>query len=416
MRRPVYAALFSLLATSGWGDPAVSTPVTRPAEPFSTASLPAHLATLRQNPADAQSHLYISMIAKELASEQQAKVKASRLQIMSEAAGYLEERGLENSRLKNAVDALEHEEVRSKEMVQRTRCEEIRLERKLGHLIPAFDMALQLFAQDTANQEIIREISELQAAVTKTLRSTNDLSTEDRYILSGFYSYSRADYAEALALWNKAKAVGAQSPSSQSSSELSRITPYEQVAQSHVNEGHRRQVLAGAFERGKALYQKSKFIEALATFRELAIAEPDYPELAGYLVRAEAAAEKDRTRRLSEQKREEIARKLEEGRLFLEKEKYSDAEKCFQALLALDSTHPQAHSYLALVQAELKKRNDPRAAQEHYEAGLVAYASGKLEDAVREWRTSVKLDQRHQKAQNALAKAQKELALNRDLP
>jgi len=80
--------------------------------------------------------------------------------------------------------------------------------------------------------------------------------------------------------------------------------------------------------------------------------------------------------------------------------------------LRFDSAHPQARSYLAMVRAEMQKRHDPRAAQLHYEAGLIAYASGKLDEAMREWHTATRLNARHEKAFNALVKVQKELALN----
>ncbi len=70
-----------------------------------------------------------------------------------------------------------------------------------------------------------------------------------------------------------------------------------------------------------------------------------------------------------------------------------------------------------MVQAEEKKRHDPKAAQMHYEAGLIAYASGKLDEAVREWNTAVRMNPQHEKALNALAKVQKELALgNQEAP
>ena len=69
-----------------------------------------------------------------------------------------------------------------------------------------------------------------------------------------------------------------------------------------------------------------------------------------------------------------------------------------------------------MARAEMERRHDPKAAQMHYETGLVAYASGKLEDAIREWKIAVRMDPQHVKAKNALVKAQKELALDREAP
>jgi Tfp pilus assembly protein PilF len=96
----------------------------------------------------------------------------------------------------------------------------------------------------------------------------------------------------------------------------------------------------------------------------------------------------------------------------LEKEQLLEAEQHFKTVLRLDPSHPQAHSYLTMVRAEMQKRHDPKAAQMHYEAGLVAYASGKLDDAMREWHMATRMNPEHEKALNALVKVQKELALN----
>ena len=88
-------------------------------------------------------------------------------------------------------------------------------------------------------------------------------------------------------------------------------------------------------------------------------------------------------------------------------------------MLLVDPSNPTAGSYLTAVQAEIQRLHDPQAAQAHYEAGLIAYASGKLDEAVREWRIATRMNPQLEKAQNALAKVQKELALNRngsDLP
>ena len=103
---------------------------------------------------------------------------------------------------------------------------------------------------------------------------------------------------------------------------------------------------------------------------------------------------------------------LQAGLAALEKEQLPIAQENFEKVLKFDPGHPQARSYLAMVRAEMQKRQDPKAAQMHYEAGLIAYASGKLDEAMREWNTAVRMNPQHEKALNALAKVQKELALN----
>src|SRR5205823_4950259 len=97
------------------------------------------------------------------------------------------------------------------------------------------------------------------------------------------------------------------------------------------------------------------------------------------------------------------------GVAFMEHEKYAEAAEAFHQVLALDRSNPPARSYLAVVEAEIQRRHDPKTAQAHYEAGLIAYASGKLEEAVREWRIANRMDPQNEKAVNALTKVKKEL-------
>jgi len=134
------------------------------------------------------------------------------------------------------------------------------------------------------------------------------------------------------------------------------------------------------------------------------------------LVQAESAAEKERARRLGEQRRAEVAALVQKGQVALEKEQYADAQSYFEKALRMDPSLPEAQSYLAMAKAELKKRHDPHAAQLHYEAGLIAYASGKLEDAAREWRMANRSDPHNEKVVIALNKVQKELALSKEAP
>jgi len=219
--------------------------------------------------------------------------------------------------------------------------------------------------------------------------------------------------------WQKARAVIAQAlPAAEVAERVKtlRFSAYEQVAQTQVDAQKRQADLRALFDQGLSQYETKHFSRALNTFRQLAIQEPEYPLLGKYLVQAEAAAEQERTKRLGEEKRQEVAKLLEQGVRALEKEDYPRAESSFVGVLKIDPTHPQARSYLTMVRAEVDRRHDPKAAQMHYETGLIAYASGKLEDAVREWRLAVRLDPAHEKAINALNKAQKELALNSETP
>jgi tetratricopeptide (TPR) repeat protein len=240
---------------------------------------------------------------------------------------------------------------------------------------------------------------------------------EERFALEGFDAYGRADYAAAAAAWEKGVTVVRQSYSREEAERhlaALHFEPYRQSAQAHVEEDRLAARTQSLFLQASEAYAQGHFLDALQAFRQVAVLNPDYPQLGPFLAQAEAAVDKERARRLGEQKQKEIAQYFDSGVAALEHERYAEAERAFQKVLGLDAAHPQARSYLSMTQAELRRRHDPQAAQQHYEVGLVAYASGKLEEALREWNIAVRMNPGHPKALNALSKVEKELALNKE--
>jgi hypothetical protein len=375
------------------------------------------LEVLRDDPTNARAHAYVDLIARTLETERLAALREERLEVLGQASKQLEESRLDSSSVLQAILDTTQAEQRAQEEKWRTRCEEARLQRDLGHLPAANDLILQVLLENASFGEAQRELSEIQSQIRQTLDSGNAPSIVERYTLEGFYAYGQADYASALTAWRKARALLEQSDAASEAAnrlEALRFGPYEKIAQAHVDEDHRLAELKDLFDRGVALYQEHHSSQALEEFRKLAIRDPEYPQLGYYLVQAEAAAEKERTARLGEEKRREIEEGLQRGLAALEQEAYPQAEERFQKVLALDPSHPQALSYLAMVRAEMQRRQDPKAAQLHYEAGLIAYASGKLDEARREWSVASRMNPQNEKALNALAKVKKELALYRE--
>jgi tetratricopeptide (TPR) repeat protein len=376
------------------------------------------LEVLRIDPAHAQAHTYVAAITKELRLESRMAVERGRIAMLESAA---ERAGGEKggAAVRRALDETVHAESRMRDQQRSAKLEEAKMQKDLGHLLAATDLVLQVLAEDSSDAPALRALSDLQSSTRMSLDHSERLSVPERYALEGFYAYGQASYAEALTAWQKARAVLVQGrPETEAAALLAPLhfQAYEAVAQAHVEETQHLIELKNAFQKGLALYESRHYAEALETFRALAIREPEYPHLAYYLIQAESAAEKDRTKRLGERKRQEIAERLQQGLGALEKEQYARAQQLFQEALRMDPSHPQARAYLAMASAELKKRNDPKAAQMHYEAGLIAYASGKLDEAVREWRMATRSDPHHEKAALALNKVQKELALAREGP
>ncbi|HVO33131.1 MAG TPA: tetratricopeptide repeat protein [Elusimicrobiota bacterium] len=380
-----------------------------------TEAMDDFLAVLRQNPGDRQVHAYVTLVARELELQRRANLERERLQILNDASQRLSEFKSNQTAMRNALFDAEQSGTREQADKWRAQCEEARMQRQLGHLLPANDLILQILIQDPSNMEAQRELSELQSSLRRELDSPENLSILERFVYEGFYAYGQADYDAAYTAWEKARAVirqtGAAGQELQTIESL-RFERFEKVAQGHVEEKQRAAQLQAAFERAAALYKAGHYTDALEAFRQLAIQEPEYPQLGFYLVQAEAAAEKDRARRLGEAKREQMAKLMDKGVTALEQEKYESAERAFEEVLSIDPSHTQARSYLAMAKTESSRLHDPKAAQMHYEAGLIAYASGKLDEAVREWRVAARMDPQNEKVSVALNKVQRELALS----
>jgi len=366
-----------------------------------TEAMEQFLDTLQNDPKNKQAHRYIDAIAIELRLEQEKKTEDQRVAYMR-GAGFAETRTMEEQR-------------------QQTRWQnwlgEARMHRDLGHLLPANDLVLRLLMESPGHTEALRELSELQARLRRAIDQGTNLVMEERFACEGFYAYGQADYAGALQAWNKARQI-VQQNSGRLDQERRLATlhfaRYEMHARDVLSIDQKKKELETAFAQALSLYQRERYDEALDAFRRLAIREPEYPQLAYYLVQSESGAEKNRARRLGEQKRRQIEILFADAMTHLEAERYALAEASFSKLLTIDPSHSRAQSYLALARAENQRRHDPKAAQQHYESGLVAYASGKLDDAQREWTLTLRMNASHEKARVALAKVQKELAMSRD--
>ena len=376
------------------------------------------LNVLREDPKNQFAHKYLDAIAQEIAAERRTLAQEQRLAYLQGAAEALNQSS-QNAPVHNALVSLVDSEGTQKEARWKEDLAQARMHKDLGQLLPANDLIFQILAERPDHQEALQELSDLQSRLRQTLDSGSLQVLEERYAYEGFYAYGQADYAGAATAWMKARAIVDQSATGvQHTNHLKALyfEPYEKIAQAHVDDEKQQTELHTLFAQGEADFQKERYEDALDTFRRLALRDPEYPQLAYYLVQAETGAEKARAKRLGEEKRREIVALYDDGVAQLEKEHFSDAERAFTKVLAIDPTHSQARAYLAMAKAENERRHDPKAAQMHYEAGLIAYASGKLDDALREWRIATRMNPEHEKAKVALSKVEKELALNREVP
>jgi tetratricopeptide (TPR) repeat protein len=379
------------------------------------------LDVLVRDPQNVQAHTYINLMTKELQSRLHSEVQEERMNLLAQVSKRLEIGRMDPKVVDSAILETTQAEKRTREERWRTRCEEADVEMHLGHLIAANDLILRVIAEDPRHTAAQQLLSDLQIQLHDVLDHGPTESVEERYALEGFFAYGQSDYEAAAKAWAKVLTLLQQTynpTDRQRHLAALRFYPYQQIAKAHVEDNRRSAQIHQQFDQAIRFYQEGHYGEALEMFRKIAVIDPEYPQLGEYLARAESADEKERAHRLGEEKRQEIVRWVELGTKALEQARYTDAEKYFQNALGLDGSNSRARSYLAMVQAEIQRRHDPKAAQQHYEAGLIAYASGKLEEAIREWTIVTRMNPQHEKAVNALSKVQKELALNteKELP
>jgi tetratricopeptide (TPR) repeat protein len=380
-------------------------------------ALAAFLNVLSQDPGNAKAHSYMDLSVKEIQSERNAVIQEDRLRILSLTARRFDAQRIDPRPIEAAILDTTQAEDRARRQRWGTWCEEAEAEVDLGHLLPAYELVFRTLSESPNQARAQQLLSELQGRVHDLFEHRTPIPSEEHFALEGFDAFGRAEYEIALTAWQKGLSVLQQSyPTEEAVRRLDRLRfgPYWKIARGHVDEDRSLAQAKALFHDASELYTRERYFEALQGFRRLAVLNPDYPQLGFYLAQAEAAVEKDRIRRLGETRQKEIVKLYELGAAALQKESYTEAERMFQRVLALDPTHLQARSYLALAQAELHRQHDPKAAQQHYETGLIAYASGKLEEAQREWTLAVRMNPRHQKAINALTKVRRELVLNRD--
>jgi tetratricopeptide (TPR) repeat protein len=377
------------------------------------------LQILGQDPGNSQAHTYTALIAQNLRTRYQTETRDARLHVLADSSSRLESGHLNSKPLDDAILDTTQAEERGRQERWKSLCEEAEVEAQLGHLVTAHDRVLRVLGENSSYPPAQQVLSELQVRLYRLLSSGQVERAEERYVLEGYYAYGQAEYETAAAAWSKADTLIRQSyPSAEAAQHFAalRFIPYFQIAQAHVDDSQRTAKLHQAFQLAVSAYERGEYEPALEQFRQIAILNPDYPLLGDHLARAESAVERERGRKLGEKKQQEITQWMARGTAALEQARFSEAQQAFETVLSIDPTHKQAQNYREMVLAEIHKRHDPRAAQQHYEVGLIAYASGKLEEAIREWTIATRMNPNHEKAAHALSKVQKELALNRELP
>jgi hypothetical protein len=377
------------------------------------------IQALESDPSNQQAQTYVKLIAQKLQERQIRRAREEEVAILAATSKLMEDRRMDSRIVDQDLQQVVATQKEREEADRHAKCTEAQMEAQLGRLCVANDLVLQVIAQNPADGEAQRLLSDLQSQIHQTLDQRKDLSVPDRRALEGFYAYGQADYASAEAAWAQARSALERSlpaPEAAHQVALLHFSSYEKIARAHLDEELEAARIRVLFADGIAAYEKQDFDKALGAFRQVALASPTYPQLGQYLVQSEAAVERKRTSDLTDAKRTQTAQSFAKGLASLEKEDYAQAKAFFEEVLAVDPAHPQAKLYIQQIDTQKNRRVDPAAAQQHYEAGVIAYVSGDSQQAVREWHIAQRLDPDNPKIADAAHKVERELDFSKELP
>ena len=380
------------------------------------------IEVLTKDPANREAHQYIDLLAQSFHARQEHATHDQRLAILSGASRLLGNNsriGLDSRPVDRALQETTSAEAQHQKDDWHARCGMALIEAQLGHLPAANDIVLQIISENPSFAEAQRLLSDLQSQIHNSLETRTDLPVAERQALQGFYAFGQADYATAAAAWGQARKALEDHYSSQEAikqESLLHFAAYEKMAQAHLEEEERVAKTRGLFTDGLGAFNNHDYDKALDNFRQVALLDPNFAELGSYLVQSEAALERQRTSDLSESKRQQAAQAFTRGVSNLANGKNDDAKSAFKEVLAIEPKHPKAKLYLEQIETQKPKTTNPDAAQQHYESGVIAYVSGDLEEAIREWNVALRFDPENPKVLTAVNKVQRELALSKELP
>jgi len=377
------------------------------------------LQVLSQDPANKEAHTYMDLLAQELDSQRRRVSHDDRLAILASATQVLDTNRMNSAPVQQALRDTNAVEADRERQQRHAQCTMAQTEAQLGHLSAANDLVLQVITQTPNDGEAQRLLSDLQSQIRQALDTRKDLPVPERQALEGFYAYGQADFASAAAAWDQAHTVLNQTLSPAEAAHqaaLLHFDSYEKIAQVHLEEARQAQKARDLFNEGRAAYDQEDFNKSLENFRQVALINPDYAQLGNYLVQSEVAVERQRTKDLTDEKRQQATDAFTRGVASLEKGKYADAQAAFQIVLAIDPSHPQAREYMQQIDTQKNSQVDPVAAQQHYEAGVIAYVGGDSDEAVREWHIAHRLDPDNPKISEAVHKVERELVFSKELP
>lgn len=237
---------------------------------------------------------------------------------------------------------------------------------KNNQLITANDRFNQVLEIEPENEKAKKGIMEIQNQIRTRMVKGDFSSLQNRYYTEGFYYYNKKDYAKAVSSWERAQTLEKSGISSSAFDLQSyEIEEYVTRTKNLMTSKADKEKAKKSFDSGMSAYKNKRYSSATKYFREAFKLDPVLTEADKMLKESESAMQAEASRKP----------------------------------IAKEDTPPSA----ALVQESDK----------YYNQGLVFYASGQVEDAIKQWEVALRINPNHSKAKRALDKAKYDLEEDR---
>jgi tetratricopeptide (TPR) repeat protein len=123
---------------------------------------------------------------------------------------------------------------------------------------------------------------------------------------------------------------------------------------------------------------------------------------------------KERLRTEKVTKKEVMQRYWAEGFSYYQEGHYEKAITELEKILELDPNHFESKRLIRQAKEKIEKRRSKEEIEKRYTHGLKAYSEGRLQEAIKEWKETLKLDPENEKIRKALEGVEKELQLREE--
>jgi tetratricopeptide (TPR) repeat protein len=231
-----------------------------------------------------------------------------------------------------------------------------------GELLFANDKLYTALEVDPGNEIVKKEINELQIILEDTLKREKYILPKDRYNIEGFILYNRGKLNNAVIFWEKSLSI---ETGSEKDIKLNRlIEKYVKKTKKIIHERETKEKIENLIATGLKQYNRKWYKKAKESFSKVLELDPNNKQARKYVKKCKSKLKKPKIKK----------------------------------------------AYIPPEEKAIPK--DIKKIEEHYQQGLIYYAGGHLESAIKEFEHTLRLDPDNQRAKQALEKAKKELELS----